>query len=213
MDGVWIDRLERRFGFLSVPDLPGFVAGMTVAVGVLALIKPEFLDAVMLDPDLVRRGQSWRVLSFMAVPPVVPRDLFSSLWLGLWAWFLYGCLQTLERTWSEFKLTVYLLLAALSTAAAALWAGEPTGNGMPILACFLALSRVDPERVVVVYVFPVKMRWLATLAWIWLGLQLITGHAFQRALVLALLTPYLLFFWEGHRRDLRDSWRRRGSPR
>ena len=29
MDGAWVDRLEKRFGFLAVPGLPGFLAGMT----------------------------------------------------------------------------------------------------------------------------------------------------------------------------------------
>lgn len=213
MDGAWVDRLERRIGFLAAPDLPRFVSGMTVLVGVLALIKPEFLSALTLDPGAVRHGQVWRLLSFLAIPAVLPQDLFSTLWLILWVWFLFGCLQTLEQVWGEFKLTVFLFLAALSTAAAALWTGVATGNGMPILACFLALTRVDPERIVLIYFIPVKMRWMANLAWIWLGLQLVTGHAFQRAMALSVISTYLLFFWEGHRRDLETAWRRRGGPR
>jgi len=213
MDGAWVDRIERRFGFLAAPDLPGFVTGMTVVVGILAVIKPEFLSAIDLQPGLVTRGQLWRLLSFLAIPPVLPRDLFSTLWLALWAWFLHGCLQTLELTWSEFKLTVFLLLAALSTAAAALLSKEPAGNGMPILACFLALARIDPEKTVIIYFFPVKMRWLANLAWAWLGFQILMGHAFQRALVAAVLFPYLLYFWEGHFKELQRAWRQRGNSR
>ncbi|HAZ09000.1 MAG TPA: hypothetical protein DCZ01_10900 [Elusimicrobia bacterium] len=213
MDGAWADRLERRFGLLAIPDLPSFLTGMTVVVGVLALIKPEFLGVLILEPELVRGGQLWRLLTFLAIPPVLPRDLFSILWLALWAWFLHSCLKTLELAWSEFKLTIYLGLGAFAAAAASLWSGEPTGNGMPILACFLALTRVDPERIVLIYFVPVKMRWLANLAWLWLGLQLITGHAYQRALVLSLLAPYLSYFGESHRRELEEAWRRRKGPR
>lgn len=213
MDGAWVDGLEKRFGFLAAPDLPRFMTAMTVLVGVLALIKPEFLGALTLDPVALRHGQAWRLLTFLAIPPMLPQDLFSALWLGLWVWFLFGCLQTLEQVWGEFKLTVFLLLAAMSAAAAAFFTGMETSNGMPILACFLALTRVDPERIVLIYFFPVKMRWLANLAWLWLLFQLVTGHLYQQALALSVVFTYGMFFAEGHLREWKSAWRRRGGPR
>ena len=55
MDGAWVDRLERRLGFLAVPGLPGLLTAMTAAASLLAASKPEFVSALALDPDALLR--------------------------------------------------------------------------------------------------------------------------------------------------------------
>ncbi len=205
-----MDRLERRFGFLAAPGLPMFVAGMTAAVGLLGLFKPEFSDLLALYPPLVLRGQLWRVLSFLIVPPPT-----GPLWLALWVIFLYWCLAALETAWGDFKFTVFMALGVLATAAGAMATGAPFGNSILILAAFLALARLMPDQeILVMFVLPVKLRWLSVLAAVWIGLGLATGDLLTRAEILCGLTPYLLFFGTGHWRDARYAWRRwRGGYR
>ena len=204
MDGAWVDKLERRFGFLAAPGLPTFITGMTVLVGVLGLIKPEFADILALDPAALAHGQLWRCVSFLFVPPPA-----GPLWLIFWILMLYSILQALEHAWGEFKFTVFLLIGILATAAGALATGVEFGNQIVILAAFLAFARLLPDReVLVMFVLPVKMRWLAALAALWLALEFITNGLAIRVELLAGLLPYLLFFGEGHRRELALAWRR-----
>src|SRR5579859_6105157 len=217
MNAAWVERLERRIGFLSAPGLPTFVAGMTALVGVLEMLKPEFVGALVLDPALLLRGQFWRALTFLVVPP--PLGPLGSLWLILWVALLYACLRALELAWGDFKFTVFLALGALATAAGALVvAGLAALNGMPgvafgnsvvILSAFLAFARLMPDReLLVMFVLPVKLRWLAVLAGLWTALDFASSGIARKVEIAAGLTPYFLFFGPGHWRDLRYAWRR-----
>src|SRR5437660_10414963 len=100
MNGAWVDRLERRFGFLAAPGLPTFVTGMTVLVGLLGTFKPEFTDVLALDPGALAHGQAWRALTFLFVPPPA-----GPLWLILWILMLYSILHALDSAWGDFKFT------------------------------------------------------------------------------------------------------------
>lgn len=204
MDGAWVDRLEKRFGFLAVPGLPGFIAGMTVAVGVLGALKPEFSDVLGLDPAALARGQVWRAVTFLLVPPPA-----GPLWLVFWIMMLYMILQALEQAWGAFKFTVFLAIGVLATAAGALAARVEFGDSIIILSSFLAFARLMPDReMLILFVLPVKMRWLAAVCAVWLFVEFVTTGLAGRLELTAGLLPYLLFFGDGHRRDLSLAWRR-----
>ena len=204
MDAEWVDKLERRFGFLAAPGLPGFISGMTALVGVLGILKPEFVEILTLDPGQLAHGQLWRALSFLVVPPPT-----GPLWLVLWILMLFSILQALEHAWGDFKFTVFLLIGVLATAAGAAATGAEFGNSIIILAAFLAFARLMPDReVLIMFILPVKMRWLAGLAAVWLALEFATNGLTTRVELLTGLLPYLLFFGEGHRREVWYAWRR-----
>lgn len=210
MDGAWVDRLEKRLGFLAAPDLPVFITGMTVVCALLSSFKPEFVGALVLDPSDILRGQVWRAVSFMFVPPPG-----GGLWLILWIALLYAILQALESAWGDFKITVFLALGTLATAAGSLAVGVGFDNSVVMLAAFLAFARLLPDReLLVMFVLPVKLRWLAALTAFWIAVQFVFSGLPSRVQFLSGLLPYFLFFGEGHYRDLRHAWRRRhgGMP-
>ncbi|MDE2142235.1 MAG: rhomboid family intramembrane serine protease [Elusimicrobia bacterium] len=209
MDGAWVDKLEKRWGFLAAPDLPIFIAVMTVVCALLGTFKPEFVDALGLDPAALLHGQVWRLFTFLFIPPPA-----GPLWLILWIAMLYAILQALETAWGEFKITVFLLIGMLATALGALAVGVEYGNSVVMLAAFLAFARLLPDReILVMFILPVKLRWLAALTAVWIAVEFATGSFAGRVQLLTGLAPYLLFFGEGHARDLRYAWRRhRGGP-
>lgn len=206
MDGAWVDRLERRLGFLAVPGLPGLLTAMTAVAAMLAASKPEFVAALALDPDALLRGQIWRVATFLIVPPQS-----SLLWMLLWLAMIFAVLSSLEAAWGEFKLTVFVLIGALMSTVAALLTGAPGDNGPVHLANFLAFARLAPDReVLVMFVIPVKLRWVAAVAAALTAIQLLGGDNASRARLIAGLSAYLLYFGPGHWHDLKLAWRRRG---
>lgn len=207
MDGAWVDRLERRLGFLAVPGLPGFLTAMTAGAALLASAKPEFVGALALDPAAILRGQVWRALTFLIVPPES-----SLIWLLLWLALVFACLNALEQAWGEFKLTVFLAIGAFASTAAALATGAAGDNGAVHLAAFLAFARLAPDReVLLMFVIPVKMRWLAAAAAGLTVIQLAAGDFATRARLIAGLLNYLLYFGAGHWTDIKLAWRRRAS--
>lgn len=208
MDGAWVDRLERRFGFLAIPGLPGLLTAMTAAAALFAASKPEFVSALALDPAALLRGQVWRVVTFLIIVP--PQS--SLLWMLLWLAMIFAVMSALESAWGEFKLTVFLLIGALMSTAAALLTGAPGDNGPVHLANFLAFARLAPDReVLVMFVLPVKLRWLAAVAAALTAIQLVSGDGASRARLLAGLSAYLIYFGPGHWQDIKLAWRRRGQ--
>lgn len=204
MDGTWVDRLERRFGFLAAPGLPTFVVGMTAAVGLLREFKPEFVYILALDPVGLAHGEVWRAVSFLFVPPPV-----GALWLVLWIAMEYAVLQALEAAWGEFKLTVFVASGLILTGLGAIAVGVPFGNSVLVLGAFLAFARLLPDReVLVMFVLPVKLRWLAVLSGLWAALEFVTAGVPGKVQLATGLAPYLLFFGEGHWQELRFAWRR-----
>lgn len=206
MDGAWVDRLERRLGILAVPGLPGLLTAMTAAASLFAVSKPEFISALALDPAALSRGQVWRSVTFLIVPPQS-----SLLWMLLWLAMIFAVLSALESAWGEFKLTVFIAIAAVMSTAAALLTGAPGDNGPVHLANFLAFARLAPDReVLVMFVIPVKLRWIAAAAAAMTAIQLLGGDYASRARLLAGLSAYLIYFGPGHWLDIKLAWRRRG---
>jgi hypothetical protein len=204
MDGAWVDRLEKRLGFLAAPDLPVFITGMTVICALLGAFKPEFVDALALDPAALAHGQVWRLLTFLFIPPPA-----GPLWLILWIAMLYAILQALEAAWGEFKFTVFLALGIIATTLGAIAVGVEYGNSVVMLGAFLAFARLLPDReILVMFILPVKLRWLAALTAVWVAVEFATNGLPGRVQLISGLTPYFLFFGPGHLRDLRYAWRR-----
>jgi membrane associated rhomboid family serine protease len=207
MDADWIDRLERRMGWLAAPGLPGFLTAMTGGAALLSAAKPELIERLILDPRAILSGEIWRALTFLIVPP----PSAGVLWLMLWLLLVYACLDALETAWGDFKLTVFVLTAALASAAAAVATGRVGGNGAVHLSAFLAFARLAPDReILVLFVLPVKLRWVAAAAAAFAGVDLVRGDWGSRAQLLAGLSSYLLFFGAGHWVELRRAWERRG---
>src|SRR6202047_4436749 len=154
---TWLDKLERRFGFLAIPSLGRLLVGFTVLVYVLILLNPDFLNVIALDPARVRRGEVWRLITYIFIPPSL-----SPLWLLLGLWFLWFIGDGLERAWGAFRLTLYFLVGMVGTTAAAFFFGENFSNSMLIASLFYAFARFYPDVVIYIFfVLPVKVKWIA----------------------------------------------------
>ena len=65
---TWLDKLERRFGFLGIPGLIRIVIGFTALVYVLVYLNRGFESFLTLDPALILRGQVWRLVTYIFIP-------------------------------------------------------------------------------------------------------------------------------------------------
>ena len=65
----WLDKLERKLGRFAIPNLTVYLlAGYVIGFGVMYLM-PELLGWITLEPMLIVRGQVWRLISWVLVPP------------------------------------------------------------------------------------------------------------------------------------------------
>ena len=57
---TWLDKLERRLGFLGIPGLMRIVVAFNALVFLLVRLNPGFRFVVDLDPGRIRHGEIFR---------------------------------------------------------------------------------------------------------------------------------------------------------
>jgi membrane associated rhomboid family serine protease len=196
---TFLDKLERRFGFLGIPGLMRIIVGFTALVFFLVLLNPGFASFLDLDPARIRQGEVWRLVTYIFLPGT------TSYFVILVLWFLWWIGQGLERAWGPFRLTLYFLVGMIGTTAAAFFFGATFSNTMLISSLFLAFARFYPDDVIyILFILPAKIKWVA---WFTVALLLIgfvtKGNAYRMALIAA-FSNYLIFFGPELIRDVRQ---------
>src|SRR5215510_11346894 len=187
---TWLDKLERRFGFLGIPGLIRIVIGFTALVYVLVYLNRGFESFLTLDPALILRGQVWRLVTYIFVP-----QTFSPLWVLLALWFLWFVGEGVERAWGPFRLTLYFLVGMIGTTIAAFFFGSNFSNSMLLTSLFLAFAHFYPEEIIyILFILPVRVKWLAWIAGAFLIVGFFIGTNSYRASLIAALANYLIFF-------------------
>lgn len=182
-------RLERRTGRFAIHNLIGLIVGGMALVWVLSHFKPEFLDQLTLDMAAVRRGQVWRLVTFLFIPPPS-----SALWTLVNLYFTWWVGSSLERQWGPFRFNAYYFFGAFLTVVAALITGSATNFWLDT-SLFLALASLFPDEQIQLYFFiPVRSKWLGVAAALYMGYVAVTSGWSMRATIIACVVNYLLFF-------------------
>jgi hypothetical protein len=187
---VWIDENLR---WLSIPKLP-LVLTIIQALGfILDWVKPFgfFIDLLALHPHYVFNGEIWRIFTFIAIP--LPNNLLVILVL----WFFYDFMVLLEESWGSMFLTVYFLIAWLSTVFAAFLTNTPVETFAYMECSFVfALATLNPNKELhLFFILPIAFKWIAFfLAGILFVTPLFLDDKYQFLKVFLVFANYLLFF-------------------
>ena len=186
---TWLDKLERRFGFLGIPGLIRIVIGFTALVWALMWLNPNFRFALDLDPARIRQGQVWRLVTYIFVPQTL------SFWIVLVLWFLWFIGEGLERAWGPFRLTFYFVVGMIGTTIAAFFFGSNFSSGMLIASLFFAFARFYPEQIIyILFILPAKIKWLAWIFAAFLLLGFVVGPNSYRVTLILGFANYFMFF-------------------
>lgn len=216
----FLSALQKRFGRHAVPHITeAFIIGQVV-VYVLSYGQPQVLANAELVPRLVLAGEAWRLITFLFVPPVT-NPIFAFFF-----WYIFYLMGTaLEHEWGTFHYNMFLLIGVIATIAAAFtFPAEVASNAFLQGSVFLAFAFLYPDfELYLFFILPVKIKWLALLAWIIYFYQFTFGDWPTRWLVLASICNFLLFFGSeiyqrakhGRRRMARqaDEVHRKNQPR
>jgi hypothetical protein len=199
----WLDYLERRFHWLTIPQFPLFIAATNGLIYLMSQAQPAFVGRLTLDPVAIRMGEWWRVFTFLFVPPPL-HPIFLVFWLIL----LYQIAQSLEQAWGEFHFFFFYLLGAACTVAAALLVlQEPLGNVSLNTTLFLAFATLFPEIEFLVFlILPIKVKYLAWATWIAIGVSFGWGSFASRVAIAASLANYFFFFGPDIWRAVQLKW-------
>jgi hypothetical protein len=186
-----LNRLERIFGRFAIPHLCLYLVFGQVVFWSVAYLGFFDLERIALLPLAVRSGEVWRLVTFLFLPPNSNPVFIAFAWYMFW---LMG--SALEGYWGEFRFNLYLLLGwALTVAAAWPFPGSYTTNVFLAGSVFLAFAFLNPDfELMIFFILPVKIKWLALLQAAFYGYALIAGRWPVRLAVLASVGNFLVFF-------------------
>jgi membrane associated rhomboid family serine protease len=196
-------RLERVFGKFAIPNLMLYVAVGTGILWLLSSSRPEALDRLTLDLYAVRRGEVWRLVTFVLVPldtsPVgILMDLYFMWWVG----------SSLEQHWGAFKLNAYYFVGMLGAIGAAAVTGHASNFWLNNASMMLAFATLFPdEQILLYFVLPVRVKWLGWVGAAFIAYMLAVGSIGTKLSIGACLAGYVLFF-TGH---WWDAWKSRST--
>ena len=202
----WLDKLERKLGRYAIPNLTVYLlAGYVIGFAVMNFM-PSLLNWLTLEPGLIIRGQLWRIISWVLIPP--SSSLISLIFLVL---LYYSLGSALERTWGTFRYNVYIFSGILFTVAAAfllygalyliygvefslLSVGMISTNYIT-MSIFLAFAAIYPDMEVLLYfILPIKMKWMALVYAAMAVYYFIQGGLATRVAIAASLLNFVIFF-------------------
>ena len=196
----FLDRLEKRFGFIAIPGLIRAIVTLNALVFVLVLLNKGFDSYLALNIERVRAGEVWRLVTYIFVP-----QISYPLLVAIALWFLWFIGDGLERAWGPFRLTLYFLVGMIGTTAAAVLTNAQFSSQMLFTTLFFAFAHFYPDEVIYIFfILPLKVKWIA---WAYAGflmLGFVTQSNSYRLALIAALSNYLIFFGPGVVRDLRQ---------
>jgi hypothetical protein len=209
----WITRLEARFGRYAVPNLTlVIILGQLLAFVALQVRGPEVLSRLWLDREAVLGGEVWRLITFVFMPPAT-NPLFA-----FFAWCLFYLMGTaLENYWGILRYNIYLFIgvsAAIVTGMllpGGLLLGDAalSSTGYIVGSVFLAFAYLYPDFVInLFFVLPIRIKWLALITWVLLAIDLVLGTWSQKAIVVASVLNFFIFFGADILATLRNKRRR-----
>jgi membrane associated rhomboid family serine protease len=170
-------------------------------VWVLSMAKPEFEERLVLDIGAIRRGEVWRLVTFLFIP--LGGSTFSIL-INLY--FMWWVGSSLEQHWGSFKFNVYYFVGAIGAIAAALITGGASNFWLNDASLLLAFATLFPDvQILLFFILPIRVKWLGFLTAATVAFSLAMGGWPTRASIVASLVSYVLFFG-GH---WSEAWRHR----
>lgn len=141
------------------------------------------------------QGQVWRLVTFILVP-----SGGSSILLFITLYFYYFIGSTLEQYWGKGKFTIYYLCGMLFNIVFGILVWLLTGKDVAVttlyinLSMFFAFATLFPEtRVLLFFVIPVKIKWLAYFDAALFLFAVITTSFPANLLPIVAILNYLLF--------------------
>lgn len=214
-----MSKFERKFGKYAVRNL-SLVLVVCYAIGYfIQMTAPGIQVFLTLNPYAILHGEVWRLVTWVLIPPS-SLDLFTIIML----FFYYSVGTSLERVWGTYRYNVYLFSGMLFTVIGSFLAmliywliAQNTGQvfipevmqSASILfstyyinmSIFLAYAATFPNgMVLLMFVIPVKMKWMGIAYAVLLLIELISGvgipifNIFYRIALVASLLNFVIFW-------------------
>lgn len=220
MNNNWFNKLERKFGKFAIHNISLYLMICYAFGYLIQMVNPSFCYYLTLNPYQILHGQIWRLVTWILVPPY-SFDILVIITLM----FYYSIGTTLERTWGTFRYNLYLFSGMLFTligsfivmgilyvvdahaiavmGADVYFSAQVAGKVFMAfstyyvnMSIFLAFAATFPDaQVLLMFIIPVKMKWLGAAYGVLLAVQLLSGSLVMKVVIAASLLNFVVFFF------------------
>ena len=159
---TYIDRFCRKHPNFGIPNLMKYVCIGSAVFWLLGRVNPVLLSYMRFDAGSVLHGQVWRLVSFALYPPSMDFLSFIAIY------FYYWIGSTLEQYWGTAKFNIYFFSGILLTLLYGFVfyllgiVNVSLTAQYVYLSMFFSFAVLFPDmEVLLFFLIPVKMKWLA----------------------------------------------------
>lgn len=216
--------LQRKLEAYAIPNLSLYLI-ICYGIGYILQYMSQAMGVpltnyLILDPFLILKGQVWRLVTWVLIPPDESNLLFVVIMLYLY----YSLGNLLERIWGTYKYNVYIfsgigftILGSFVVALCSHLIGVQSyylgdilvylmENGSMVyfgafstyyinMSIFLACAATIPDvQVMLMFLFPIKVKWLGIIYGVILVINCIQGGFVTWIVVIFSLMNFLVFF-------------------
>ena len=160
----YIERFCYKHPNFGIPRLMMYVAIGNVVFWLLGAVNSRIPYYLVFDPYLILHGQVWRLFTFALYPPSTGFLAFIAIY------FYYWIGSTLEQYWGTPQFNIYFFSGLLLTILYGFLIYFITGVHIQLdaeyvyLSMFFSFAALFPDmQVLLFFIIPVKMKWLALL--------------------------------------------------
>jgi len=170
----WLDKIERRAGWLAFPGLFRFYVLFGALTHVLSWIRPDLASLLEFNRARIFSGELWRLVTFLFAPDAIGHPstigvlfLFFAIIIG----FLIS--DSLESAWGVFRTSFFLYSGVFFLVVGnLLFGGVGMSGELFYISAFFAFATLFPRHeFLLFFVLPVQVRFLAMISAALLALQ------------------------------------------
>ncbi|MGN1314132.1 MAG: hypothetical protein ACI4VG_03855 [Lachnospiraceae bacterium] len=209
MKPSFLDRMERKLGKYAIHNLSLYLIICYAFGYIIQIVNSDFFAYLTLEPVYILRGQIWRLMTWILVPPSTSNIFFTLIML----YFYYSIGTNMERVWGAFRYNMYLFSGMLFTILGAFltfaiyyfaYGMMAAGIGYYVstyyvnMSIFLAYAATFPQMQVVIFLLifpiPIRVKWLGIIYGVMLVISALQSNMVGRIMILASLLNFILFF-------------------
>jgi hypothetical protein len=189
-----IERFCYEHPNFGIPNLMRYLTIANALFWVMSMINRPFLSYMLFNPALILRGQIWRLVSFLFIPPS------TGLLALLVFYFYYWIGTTLENQWGTGQFTIYFFTGVVLTVLYGFLIYFITGRSVSLdssylyLSMFFSFAALYPDmQVLFMFFIPIKMKYLAIVDAVFFLYSVLTSPFPENLLPLVAVLNFLIF--------------------
>jgi len=189
-----IEEFCRKHPNFGIPNLMRYIVIANAVFWVMGAINPVLMNYMLFNPALILRGQIWRLISFVFIPPSTGVLAFIAFY------FYYWIGSTLEQQWGTGQFTIYFFTGVILTILYGFLIYFITGRSVSLsstyifLSMFFSFAALFPDmQVLFMFIIPVKMKYLALVDAAFFLLSVFTTPFPENLLPVVAVLNFLIF--------------------